>query len=430
MRKYALLSIGLCLLCTQLDAQVAIATARELALISRGVAKSVRKGNPLYIPGKSFVGRTGLYPFQVTRVLKRRVAKTREAARIAQLNLTREGHQSFEPVRRMRQYSENIKPITEPVSYVRTRKQARLYLTAQENRFYLQERHRFSQQILPKLKANLPRLRQAAAQVPQPENPAEFLAQAIPAEVNTLAIGEVHMFESVKSFIVDFLPPLRKARPDQEIIILTELLPKGIEYPSRKYNRIDYQANMIWLTARQNDIRVIGLETKEVHLNAAAPKHEKPNFNVDNPQGLSHDISFFASANGMKWRNEQFMETIQKYRAEHPNALLVIYTGKMHVEYNAPFSLTSKLDPQKTFVLSVLPSKSEVAEQFPLLGEKLTNFLWQPFSEIEGGMEGFDQPLLYWQDPQLARIAGANAYIRTEVTIPLAIRALMEGMLQ
>ncbi len=418
MNRWCLLLISLCILAGPVRAQVAIATAKELSLLSRGVAQSVRKGNPLYIPGKARVGRTGLYSFQVTRVLERRAAHARKhAVRIRQgFPLGKTTIHGSQPVSNFKWGLSGDLPLSRALEHYTPRQKA-LYLSALENRIFLKEAYRLRDQVWTPLAENLPRLRQAAAQSPQPADPIAFVIQQLPSQINTLAIGEVHCFVPVRSVMAQLLTQLRQARPTQEIFLFTEALEQEQAHfhPQGKYSVLPKEErsglDQVWRAARDNHIPVIGLEPQEVLQDAQLSLYAR----FEHADRATHVITpYYASLTGMKWRNKQFAQTIQKYRAQHPDALFVIHTGGMHVEYTAPFSLTAQMNPAKTFVLRILPTEKQVRAEFP--EESLPNiyFMWDPLGSELNGAALFNQPFLYWQDPQLARMTGVDAYLQAE----------------
>lgn len=417
MKKQILLLIGLCLLSAPLDAQVAIATAKELSMISREVAKSVRAGNPFYIPGKARVGRTGLYPFQVKRVLERRAAKAQHRALKMQqiLPWNKKEVQGFLPVSHLRRVNPTLEPLLQTAP-VRTPEQINLYLTARENNFFAREVYRRYVEVWAKLAENLPRLRQIADQTTTPADPLGFLARQIPAEVNTIAIGETHGFKDTRLFIARFLTLLRQARPEQEIFVFSEALIEGGQFlhVNGKYSVLPEGGILgledVWKAARDNKMPLIGLEPIEVKRDIKA----HPSFFEHAAEQTPYSTPVFASLTGMKWRNERFLKTLEQYRAQHPDALFVVHAGGGHVQYTAPFSIMAKLDAQKTFVLRILPTHEQVQRKFPYLSPESRRLMWDPLGDEFNGTEPFDQPFLYFQDPQLARIAGADAFIQTQ----------------
>ncbi len=418
MNRLCLLLISLCILAGPVRAQVAIATAKELSLISRGVAQSVRKGNPLYIPGKAYVSRTGLYSFQVTRVLARRAKQTHHQALRIRRGLPG-GKQTIHgsvPVSNFKRGLSSDLPLSRAAENYTARQKA-LYLSAQENRLFLKEAYRFHEKIWNPLENNLPRLRQVAAHSPQPADPIAFIIQQLAPQTNTLAVGEVHGFVPVRTLIAQLLTQLRQERPTQEIFLFTEAFTEGEAYfhPQGTYSVLPMEnrngLDQVWRAARDNHIPIIGLEPQEVVQDAqlslyARFEHAGPESQVITP--------FYASLTGMKWRNERFAQTIQKYRTQHPDALFVVHTGGMHVEYTAPFSITSKMDPAKTFVLRVLPTEKQVRAEFPKEPLPNVHFMWDPLGSELNGAASFNQPFLYWQDPKLARMTGVDAYLQAD----------------
>lgn len=405
------------MLAGQVRAQVAIATAKELSMISRGVAKSVQKGNPLYIPGKARVKNTGLYSFQITHVLRRRAIKSFVKAHKTRRTLSPDTKYHFlEPAIYVGNLNSNTSPLTQSVPYLHTPKQTRLYLIARENRLYIRETKRFYQERLPKLKENLPRLRDGI--YPElPNNPLRFVTRAIPKQVNTIGIGEVHGFKDIRKFIAQFLPEVRKTHPNQEIFLFTEFAIKGREYSADSLALIsDAERGEIWRAATDNHMKIVGLEPKEVMqdyslLNVHLGRNAY--FLMSTPEGIRR-LPFFASANGIKWRNDAFLQTIQAYRAQHPDALFIIYAGDAHVNTRFPFAITQAFNPEETFVISLRPTYEQAKQAHSELPEKEIRCMWDPLGDEFNGSESFDQPLLYWEDPDLVRLAGANIYLRTE----------------
>lgn len=414
MNRCCLISIGLCMLAAQANAQVAIATARELSMVSRGVAKSVRKGNPLYIPGKSTVGRTGLYSFQITQALERRAVRSFIQARKTRRELVHNTRSRFlDPVVHVGNINENLAPFTQSASFLSTPRQTRAYLIARENRLYVQQTKHLFQEIIPRLEENLPRLREGIY-THTPKDPVRFVAQAIPQQVNTIAIGETHGFYDIQEFIVHFLPEIRKAHPDQEIFLFTEFASKEEKYPAGSLAKSDPQRKKIWQAADENNMQIVGLEPNEVlqDYSILSTLQDKNAYVLISAGGKLQRFPFFASANGVKWRNESFLRTIQEYRAQHPDAIFIIYAGNAHINTRIPFAITPFLDTQKTFVINLLPTRAQVEQRFPQYAQVEIRSLWDPLGDELDGKESFNYPLLYWQDPELVRVAGANIYLQ------------------
>lgn len=414
MKRYGLILIGLCVLAGQANAQVAIATARELSMVSRGVAKSVRKGNPLYIPGKSTVGRTGLYSFQITHVLERRALSSIVKAHKTRRQLAPNTRSRLlDPAVLVGNINENLAPFTRSAPFLRTPRQTRAYLIARENRLYVRETKRLFQEKIPQLEENLPRLREGIY-THMPEDPVHFVVQAIPKQVNTIGIGEAHGFENMHKFMVRFLPELRKERPNREIFLLTEFASREKKYSAGSLDGKDAKRNEIWQAADENNIQIVGLEPKEIlqDYNELSVQRGENAYVIVSVQGKPMELAFAGSANAIQWRNEIFLQTIQEHQAQHPDAIFIIYTGSTHINTRAPFAVTLPLDPKKTFVINLLPTRMQVKQRFPQYSGQDTRNVWDPLGDELEGKESFNYPLLYWKDPELARIAGANMYLR------------------
>ena len=402
MKKQILLLIGLCLLSAPLDAQVAIATAKELSMISREVAKSVRAGNPFYIPGKARVGRTGLYPFQVKRVMKRRAARTYQQALERQKHFDDRGKFAGAAVTRLSNLS-----VIEGKRKLSSHTPS--YIAARENRLYLQEMNRLENEVYPHIDALFERLKKKAIYSLPHEDPVAFIAQEISPDIQNLFVGETHGFAEIARAVGNLLSQLRHINPQREIILFTEFLPEDFvwegEIPDVYKDPIlfipgfEIQSKLnLWRRARILGIKVVGLEP----LGVCTISECEPRFQPTN-------LNFSVSLSGSKFRNEQFAQTLQQYRQEHPQALFVVYAGKKHVKYNRFYSLTNWFKPEETFVLSLSPTSERM--------EEIYNF---SSSAIDWAPDGtkFSQSFLYWEDKELSKAAGFDAHIVVEEIKP------------
>jgi len=421
MKKYNFVFLACCLFAVPIHAQVAISTARELAIVSRGVKHAMKKGSPVYLPHQSTVGRTGLYSFQIKRVLQRRVERTHQEALKAQRTIPRQNKEkiSYKPTTGLSVLDPAfVKPMQDNVPYLEnSKKNVAAHLAAQENRLYVQEVRRLHEQVWPRLSQALPRLEQEAMALEQPADPLHFVVQKIPQTVNTVFVGELHGTAQTKDAVGLLLNQLRQIHPEREILLFTEFLPEHFEWEEKLpdwYQRPFLQIpgfevenqKMLWTQARALNIPVIGLEVKIAWLNRKIIPRFKPT-----------RTAVPAALTGMKFRNEHFMKTLQEYRAKHPDALFVVYTGKGHVLYNNPFSLANQLPAEKTFVLSIHPDLKLVAENLKVPLERITKDGINapvPFANSKA----FEKTLLFWSDRELARATGFDAYIDAGAIVP------------
>ena len=343
-----------------------------------------------------------LYAREVTQILERRVQSAVQRVHQIYTPFLPDGSLDFPYISRVSGLNPLRVELLGLPAYVRSRKQVALYLAAQENRLHARRLKHFTQHVWPLFAAHEARLKYKSMHMPDIADPLAFLATALPPEVTTLAIGETHDFNSVVALVARFLPLLRQARPDQEIFLFTEFHLNAEEYEWDSESVHPYQP--VFSQAIKNKIPVIGLEPYECMVGVL--DHIK--FEYSTGQRIEFDYAL----SGVKRRNKIFMQTIQTYRRLHPNALFIIYTGAEHVYYNNFLSLTTHLDPQKTFVLSVLPTRQEVQARFPKTFADQERYRWDPIGDLIQSEYHFDQPFLYWQD--LAPVTGADAFIHTE----------------
>ena len=291
------------------------------------------------------------------------------------------------------------------------------YLLRQENSLVVQEMERQKNHVWPQLGSNIKQLEQAAAATPQTDDPLHTVIEKLPSSVNTLFVGELHGFPEIKQAMNRLLVQLRRQQPSRPIILFTEFLPKDFVWkeknPSFKWHpgcrkvgleNKDFLA--VWNQAQELNIPTVGLEPMQSCLdtrlcssffslagNGVVPKY----FNI--------------SLSGIKYRNENFVEVLQRYRENNPDALFVVYTGTSHVEYHKFYSVAAQFKPQETFVLSLFPSVKRLAQR---LGEdkETAQYSYHPIRQfIQVG--DFPQNFLYF-NKDLAPIAGVDALIRLE----------------
>ena len=115
-------------------------------------------------------------------------------------------------------------------------------------------------------------------------------------------------------------------------------------------------------------MQIVGLEPNEVlqDYSILSTLQDKNAYVLITAGGKLQRFPFFASANGVKWRNESFLRTIQEYRAQHPDAIFIIYAGNAHINTRIPFAITPFLDTQKTFVINLLRTPNWCALPGPI----------------------------------------------------------------
>lgn len=284
------------------------------------------------------------------------------------------------------------------------------YFFAQNNRLVLKHL-REMKTFLPKFNKAISQFYKEAKALAQPENPLLFTAQSIPDHIQNLFIGEVHGYAEVTQFVRDLLPLLREKHPDSKIFLFTEFLEdphsggkntleRFARYPLKRL----YQP--IWESAREQNITVVGLEPAYVSSSMVR---------AITMTGKSIEEMLWATAEGIRVRNEHWWQILEKYRAENPDALFVIYSGSGHSLYNYPFSLATRTPKASTFMLEVVPDKLLID------GERTTKT--DNLEMIKPSLS-FPQPVLKWTDPHLSRISGFD--MRIKVPTDLQFKQILQ----
>ena len=178
-----------------------------------------------------------------------------------------------------------------------------------------------------------------------------WLANQISSRTQYLLLGEQHGASQVQYKIADLLHALRKQQPKREIFLLTEFVEEGqswhevLKYPELK----SYAA--VWYAAEGAEIPVIGLETPLVRQEIALATLENPGNNAS----VLNVRSVWSSLEGVRLRNAKWLKSIRALRAQHPQALFVVYAGFSHVDYISPYSLGTALGGPETYVAIVTP---------------------------------------------------------------------------
>jgi hypothetical protein len=245
----------------------------------------------------------------------------------------------------------------------------------------------------------------------------QFVVDHLPAQTTLFFIGEVHRTEEIPHTVRVLLERLRAARPNQQIILFTEFLHQWYEYtrkPSITPPGYIHEYQTIWETALRQHIRVIGMEPIPACYNDEVASFVPFEFQSVPTSllrlGTLGKEDLFEMFTGMRYRNEEFVRTLQAYRARFPHALFVVYTGTMHVEYLAPFSVADRFPQEKKFILSLGRGKSlyKYAASDKLITHALEERLQAHILD----------PFLYWPDEELAKVAGFDAHINVEETNP------------
>lgn len=311
----------------------------------------------------------------------------------------------------------SLEPLYKESSFL-TSQQLSNFFTVEENRLYTKGIKYLQTEVWPQIEELLPQLEQQAALLPQPEDPLEFIVQEIPPTIKNFVSAEIHAAQTTYAKI-RLLALLRKAYPDKLFIMFTEFLPQNfvwdgqILFTADAFSRFagftDNSLIPLWNYANQLGIPVVGLEPIASFSSGGSSFFTRADTDTVNSPG-SRSISY--SLLGMQYRNEQFVQTLQKVREEYPEAVFFIDIGGNHAFYNTfPPSVSDWLNPTETFVLYLRPSPEQIQQAEGLSSPQLEE-LFSPLPHIKGG--NFPQTFLYFTDPKLIQAAGFNASFQVE----------------
>ncbi len=356
----------------------------------------------------------------VSRLVEKRVRSSFEQAR--ELQEENPSYLAFigEPVRRVRRSKDMPSGrVYANKPFLTTSEQTANYMAAQNNRLFIRESRRIRNWVR-ELRSHLSQLEKAARDTPKPDQPIEWLAHQVSPETTILFVGEMHGFSEIREAVETLLTALHNQHSNREIILFTEFLPKGLRWKGQIIDDAlalpDYTP--IWEKALQNHMEVIGLEPQLVLADFCEVEGISE-------EGFLNVFSQWAHLEGMRLRNESWLETLQTYRAIHPDALFVVYAGAAHSTYYFPFSLaTALLRTEKPFVATLYPDKVLTSNGNVFFGEP--EFV-RHVDILESLTKSFvfRRPVLQFQEPELAKLAGFD--VRINVPIDRQRHAIENG---
>ena len=367
-------------------------------------------------PAASTVSRAA--QLSVSRQLEQRVTTTfRQAYQVQKQNPQAYQVLPFgEPVRSISQPDElDPRELYPQKSFLKNSKQTALYIAARSNRLLLQEMRR-AETLGHLLEQALPELKQAAQAFQQPQEWIPWLVQQIPPQTQYLFIGEEHGYSEIHSATIQLLQGLRATYPERSIMLFTEFLPENLQWSAQTNIKSlpPYYVKLtpIWNEALAQHIAVIGLEP-------ACATHEECKVRITYPSSyFTRRMSVWATLEGVRLRNERWVSTLAKYRAQFPDALFVVHSGFDHCMYNRPFALSNHYDPAHTFVATLHPNVKASYQKRPgrLISEEVIEPKPGPLERLVGQPD-FPQQVLYWKDPSLAHLSGFNVRVKVPVTL-------------
>lgn len=297
------------------------------------------------------------------------------------------------------------------VPYLQDQEQLGLYLLARNNREQAKWYPRIAA-LYQEINRRLDDFKQDQTLITHPrEKDIAWVAEQLPEDISYLLLGECHYLPDMPKHVADLISYIHRVlQPEREIIVLTEFLQEGVKWgtPGPVTTWEIYVDLFKQLHAM--DIPVIGMESSlKFNDSSSEIVGEKPetatvsfiaNISKEtDSKELDTSRQVGSSLEGIRFRNERFLEMIKQVRQEHPNALLIIYTGLGHVEYSEPYSLGDALAGPTTRVVSLGPAPIQTEDGWNVAGISF---------DVATNMQFVFDRLTQFNDPELIKLSGAD----------------------
>ncbi len=174
-------------------------------------------------------------------------------------------------------------------------------------------------------------------------------ARNISPQVKQILIGEEHNKPAVSASILQFIKEVRARNPHRQIICFSEFILQNASVENiakrKALNPIEQGYFDIYNWLGRNQVKVVGLEPEQVKQYQTVSQWHS--------DGYMHFEKHYIWETlwGMQWRNQQWLNVLQKYRQKYPDALFIVHAGSGHTGYTQPFTLATHFNPQETFVV-------------------------------------------------------------------------------
>ncbi|MBR4682055.1 MAG: hypothetical protein IKP06_01960 [Elusimicrobiaceae bacterium] len=230
-----------------------------------------------------------------------------------------------------------------------------------------------------------------------------WLAERVTEKTKYFLIGERHGHFEITNAVATWLRILRSQQPRREIFLFTEFLPEGQIWHQDFAEDMFKPKLSVFSTAEALNISVIGLEPGFVK------DAECISVKCINAFGWQTERNIWMTLEGIRLRNERWMQVIQEYRAKHPDALFIIYGGGGHMKYTSPHSIGRQLAGEHTQVALIYPRTVYTLE-----------------GSLTAAVDDFDyvttlhfpQRVLWWDNPVAAMLAGFDIRVKVSVAHP------------
>ena len=245
--------------------------------------------------------------------------------------------------------------------------------------------------------AHLEEFRQEANAMVRPEAGKEFIwaAQQVPVDTDILFLGEEHV-DWIPEQMIPMIDVLQERMKGREIIFLTEFLPKGhvlnLEKDGSLLEKVRDPYLPLWSVLEEKNILVIGLDFMDGSLKKGASFYEGKFLVGETDPQMSKSV--WTTLEGLRVRNQHWLEEIQTQRAAHPDALFVVHAGYGHTSYIYPFSVVQEISG-KNYVVEMIDGRN--------------------IDEFDALIAPHEMPdILKWSNPELGRAAGFDLRIKLD----------------
>lgn len=275
------------------------------------------------------------------------------------------------------------------VPFLQNQQQISLYLAAKANR-EIAKTLKYRNDYREQFQAAIPRMKQTQRHFThEPEQDMSWLADQISEDTQYLLLGERHYIIEIKNNITRLMSEIRQRQPQRPIFLLTEFLDAGVQWqPGDSVSSPEYLP--IWQAAYEQGMTVLGLE------------HD-----ID----ISKEwVGVWATREGVRLRNRQWLQTIKEMRNKNPDALFIIYTGAGHIMYHEPYSLGKFLAGPQTYVATFYPDKGRD------LNKRIT-YNTSYFDILSEGQHFPLERIISFDDREISQLVGFDAQFRVPVEL-------------
>ena len=283
-----------------------------------------------------------------------------------------------------------------------------LYFIARNNREvakWLPKWDEYKQNIL----SNIPAFQAAKGTlIPSPEEDVQFIADRVTKDTQYLLLGETHGYSDLQKFVKQVVHEVRQRMPEREIVFFTEFISEDITDPLNETLGVWMEPHrQIWKQVVADGIPVYGIEPEFVRYQSSKTIRQALLYKGAT---LSNRADIWSLVEGLRLRNTHWLNRIETFRQNHPDALVILHAGTGHIGYNEPHSVGRALRGPETLAVTLYPLPTKEVPGNPEYQESYTSL----FDDLTNGE--FPERVLYFNDPKLSHLAGFDVQLKIPMT--------------